>query len=104
MGDDVRADREIVDDILEEVRKAGAEVPETRVNELIERLRVLKRAGPLIGNRTSNREHSARVLITATRRNAPRWQAGNCWSRSKFRCAMALPGALIARSPAYFLR
>jgi len=62
MGDDVRTDREIVDDILKEVRKAGAKVPATRVNELIERLRVLKLRGSLLGNRTLNREHAEKII------------------------------------------
>jgi len=63
MSDLVRADREIIDDMKKEVRKARAEVPETRVHKLIERLRFLKRSGPLIGNRTSNREHAEKIIV-----------------------------------------
>jgi hypothetical protein len=62
MGSDVRADREIVDDILKEARKVGAEVPGTRITEWIETLRTLKPDGPPFGNRRLNKKYAAKVI------------------------------------------
>jgi hypothetical protein len=67
MGDDVRVDREIVDDILKELREAGAKVSDTRIAErrikqLIEDLRALRRHGPPKGNRNLNREHTEKII------------------------------------------
>jgi hypothetical protein len=60
--EDVRTDREIVEDILKEARKAGVEMPDTRVYELIERVRKLKLYGTLNGNRKSNRRHAKKII------------------------------------------
>jgi hypothetical protein len=58
----VRADREIVDDILKEFRKAGAEVPDTHVDVLIKALREIKHLGPLSGKRKTNKEYAEKVI------------------------------------------
>jgi hypothetical protein len=61
MGSDVRPDREIVDDILKEFRKAGAEVPDKQVDVLIKALREIKHLGPSSGNRKANTEFAEKV-------------------------------------------
>jgi hypothetical protein len=63
MGDQVRTDQEIVQDILHEVRTAGAEAPEAGVRGLIEGLRALKLYGPLSGNRSSNRKYARKLVV-----------------------------------------
>jgi hypothetical protein len=61
MGSDVRADREIIDDILNALRKAGAGVGDVRIYVLIEALRETKHLGPSSGNRKSNKEYAEKV-------------------------------------------
>jgi hypothetical protein len=67
MGDDVRADWEIVEDILKELREAGADVSDTRIADrriiqLIEDLRALRPHGPPKGNRNLNKEHTEKII------------------------------------------
>jgi hypothetical protein len=57
-----RADREIADDILKEVRKAGVEVPDTQVDVLIKALHEIKHLGPSSGNRKLNKEYAEKVI------------------------------------------
>jgi hypothetical protein len=58
----VRADPEIVDDILNELHEAGAGVGDVRIYVLIEGLRMIKHLGPSSGNRKSNREYAEKVI------------------------------------------
>jgi hypothetical protein len=62
MGDQVRTDREIVQDIRHKVSEAGAEAPEAGISELIESLRALKGYGSLAGNRTQNRKYAKKLI------------------------------------------
>jgi hypothetical protein len=63
----VRADREIVDDILQEICEAGVSDPplkliELRINQLIELLRALKPYGPPKDNRKSNKKFAKKII------------------------------------------
>jgi hypothetical protein len=60
--EDVRADREIVEDILKELRKAGAEVPDTQIHKLIKAWREIVHLGPSSGNRKANKKYAERVI------------------------------------------